>query len=428
MSDGPSSGPASPAPSGPAGGLAEVLRGRLGRLETDGLRRSLRRLDSSAGVEVVWEGRRLTNFSSNDYLGLARHPAVREAAAAAVREWGAGSAASRLICGSLGVHHELEAELARLKRAEAALAFGSGFLAALGAITSLVGTGDVITIDRLAHACIVDAARLSGARLRVFEHNDLAGLEQILRWAADRRRSDSGPEAGRVLIVTESLFSMDGDQAPLRELVALKDRYGAWLMVDEAHATGVLGPEGRGLAAEQGVDGRIEVQMGTLGKALGAAGGFIAGSGVLIDWLVNRARSFVFTTAPVPAAAGAARAALGISAGEEGEQRRAALRARINQLREILGREGWSLPLVHGPILPVILGDEIAALEAAARLRDAGFLVPAVRYPTVARGTARLRVTLSAAHSAGDVDRLCAALVRAVPAPPSPPEPLSTTP
>lgn len=425
MSDGPSV-PTPPARAGRADSLAGVLRERLDRLAADGLRRVLRRIETPAGTVVEWEGRRLTNFSSNDYLGLAGHPAVREAAQAALRQWGGGSTASRLICGSLGIHHELEESLARLKRTEAALTFGSGFLAALGAITSLVGTGDVVAIDRLAHACIVDAARLSGARLRVFAHNDPGDLEQILRWAADRRRNDSSAEPGRVLVVTESLFSMDGDRAPLRELVELKDRYGAWLMVDEAHATGVLGPEGRGLAAESGVDGRIEVQMGTLGKALGAAGGFIAGGTVLIDWLVNRARSFVFTTAPVPAAAGAARAALGISTGEEGEQRRAALRARIAQLRQGLGQAGWSLPPVDGPILPVIIGDERAAVEVSTRLRDDGLLVPAVRYPTVARGSARLRVTVSAAHGADDVERLCSALARAVPVPP--PGTLATTP
>jgi 8-amino-7-oxononanoate synthase len=387
-------------------GFEDELLRRLADLESAGLRRELRELTSPAGVTTMWRGRALHNFSGNDYLGLATHGALVEAAQRAARDFGAGSGASRLICGSLAVHHALEDRIAEWKRTPAALAFSTGYAAALGAITALVGNGDIVIVDKLVHACCVDAARLSGARLRVFAHNDLAELEAILQWAATHRNG------GQVLIVTESVFSMDGDTAPLRELVELKDRFGAWLMVDEAHAAGVLGPQGGGLIAAAGLRNRVEVHMGTLGKAIGAAGGFIAGSRPLIDLLIHRARSFIFSTAPVPAAAGAALAGVEIARSAEGDALRACLQNRITELCD-------AAPIVRpgaGPgrpaILPLLLGPEDAAVRAATLLRDAGFLVPAIRYPTVARGAARLRITLSAAHSPGAVQEFAAALGR----------------
>lgn len=395
--------------------FVETLRRRLDGIREQGLWRELRRLDAPAGRWIETGGRRLLNFASNDYLGLAAHPALCEAATEAARRFGAGSGASRLICGSLAPHHELEAALADFKGAEAALAFSSGYATALGAIPALVGTGDVIVLDKLVHACIVDAARLSGAKLRVFAHNDLADLESILRWAEARSRP-AGEPAGNVLVVTESVFSMDGDQAPLTELVKLKDQFGAWLMVDEAHATGLYGRQGRGLADALGVADRIEVQMGTLGKALGAAGGFIAGSRELRELLINRARSFVFSTAPVPAASGAATAALDLVRGAAGEELRAQLWARVRQLRDGLASLGWPVPAEPSAILPLIVGDEAATVELACRLRDAGFFVPAIRYPTVARGAARLRVTVSATHTPEDVEGLLRALAACRPA------------
>ncbi len=375
-------------------------------------------MDSPPGPWIEVDGRRLCNFSSNDYLGLAAHPALREAAAQAVRAFGAGAAASRLVGGSLAPHHELESALARFKRVEAALSFATGYATALGTVPALVGPGDVVVLDKLAHACLVDAARLSGAKLRVFAHNDLADLEGILVWAGRHVAGRTPP--GQVLVVTESVFSMDGDRAPLRELVELKDRFGAWLLVDEAHAGGVFGEQGRGLVAAAGLTERVEVHLGTLGKALGAAGGFIAGQRELIDWLVNRARSFIYSTAPVPAQVAAARVGVELAAGPEGEARRAQLWERVRELRAGLAALGWPLPAEESPILPLIVGEETAALALAAQLREAGFFLPAIRYPTVPRGRARLRVSVTAAHTAEDVTRLLEALERR--APPGPPE------
>jgi 8-amino-7-oxononanoate synthase len=292
----------------------EELNRRLAALRQQNLHRELRRVDSPPGTRIQIGGRTLLNFSSNDYLGLANDPILKEAAIKAVEKFGAGSGASRLICGSLAPHHELEEALANFKGAEAALSFSTGYATAIGTICALLGKDDVIVLDKLVHACIVDAARLSGAKIRVFAHNDLDGLEKILKWAKGQHCRPQNPNSSnsflrkRTLIVTESIFSMDGDAAPLREIVALKEKYGAWLMVDEAHATGLYGKNRRGLAEESGVSGQIEVQMGTLGKAVGASGGYICGSRPLIDFLVNRARSFIFSTAPVPAAAAAATA------------------------------------------------------------------------------------------------------------------------
>lgn len=383
---------------------------RLAELRQQGLWRELRRVDSRPGAWIEVEGRRLLNFSANDYLGLAAHPALREAAARAAVRTGAGTGASRLICGSLAPCHELEAALARFKCLDAALTFATGYAAALGAITALLGPGDVVILDKLAHASLVDAARLSGAKLRVFAHNDLADLESILDWA--RRHVAGRTPHGHVLVVTESVFSMDGDLAPLRALVDLKDRFGAWLLVDEAHATGVWGEQGRGLVAVAGLTDRIEVHLGTLGKALGAAGGFIGGARELIELLVNRARPFIFSTAPVPAAVAAALAGVELAASAEGDALRAQLWQRVRELRAALAAAGWSLPADECPILPLVVGDEAAAVELAAKLRAAGFYVPAIRYPAVARGAARLRLTVSAAHTARDVAQLGEALAR----------------
>ena len=353
-------------------------------------------------------GRTHLNFSSNDYLGLASHPALKEAAIKVVEKFGAGSGASRLICGSLAPFHELEASLASLKQTEAALTFSTGYAAAVGTITALMGKGDVIIIDKLVHACIVDAAKLSGAKLRVLAHNDLEDLEDKLKWATTQAKTSTTDAVHpSILVVTEGVFSMDGDAAPLREIVELKDKYGAWLMVDEAHSTGVVGPNGRGLANELRVGSRVEIQMGTLGKAVGASGGFICGRRALIDYLVNRARSFVFSTAPVPAAAAAANAGIQIIQSAEGDTRRTALRQRILELQKALNLEPRPVPAA---IIPMILGEEKRAVQAAAKLREQNIFVPAIRYPTVARGAARLRITLTAAHSAADVATLANAL------------------
>jgi 8-amino-7-oxononanoate synthase len=381
------------------------LNERLDALRAQGLHRETRRVDSSQGTRIQIGDRTFLNFSSNDYLGLANDPLLKEAAIRAVEKFGAGSGASRLICGSLAPHHELEETLASFKNTEAAISFSSGYAAALGIICALLGKDDIIVIDKLVHACVVDAARLSGAKIRVFAHNDLNDLEKILKWAVSSRHPS--PATRRTLIVTESIFSMDGDAAPLCEIAVLKEKYGAWLMVDEAHATGLYGKNRRGLAEESGVSDRIEIQMGTLGKALGASGGFICGSRTLIDFLVNRGRSFIFSTAPVPAAAAAATAGVRFIQSKAGEARRNLLWQRVEQLNSKLKIQNSKL---QSAIIPFSIGNESKAVEVAAQLREYGFFVPAIRYPTVARGKARLRITLSAAHTAADVAALTVAL------------------
>jgi 8-amino-7-oxononanoate synthase len=373
------------------------LNNRLSELREQGLYRELRRVDAPQSPRIEIDGRTYLNFSSNDYLGLANDGALKEAAIRAIERYGAGAGASRLICGSLAPHHELEEALAAFKGTDAALTFSTGYATATGTICALLGKDDVIIIDKLVHACIVDAARLSEAKLRVFAHNDLSDLEDKLKWA--RTQFISGTPRN-ILIVTESIFSMDGDSAPLREIVNLKEQYGAWLMVDEAHSTGVFGKNGRGLADALSVSDRIEIQMGTLGKALGASGGYIGGSRPLIDFLINRARSFIFSTAPMPAAAAAATAGIHLAQATEGELRRKALHARIGELQSRIGN---SKSQISSAILPVRIGDENQALETASQLRAQGIFVPAIRYPTVARAEARLRVTVTATHTPGDV-------------------------
>lgn len=380
----------------------QFLHGELKSIDEAGLLRSLRRIETPQQVEVYSGNLALINFSSNDYLGLAAHESLRAAAQAVVETLGAGAGSARLISGSQTISHDLETALATFKQAEAALSFSSGYAAALGTVPALVGQGDVVIIDKLVHACLVDAARLSGAKLRVFKHNDLADLESILQWADERE--------GNTLVITESVFSMDGDLAPVRDLVELKNRYGAWLMLDEAHATGLYGEGRRGIAEEMDVADGVEVQLGTLGKALGAAGGYICGSQALIDLLVNRARSFIFSTAPVPAQLSAAKRGVELVQSNEGEALRTRLWANVDALKNGLIQQGWKLPVVRSAIMPLMIGDEREALALAERLREAGVWVPAVRYPTVARGAARLRVTVSAAHQPKHLDALLEAL------------------
>ncbi|MDB6025253.1 MAG: 8-amino-7-ketopelargonate synthase, partial [Verrucomicrobiales bacterium] len=253
--------------------FADDLDQRLNEIRTQGLYRELRRVDSPQGREIDLNGKTFLNFSSNDYLGLANHSLLKEAAVTAMEKYGVGAGSSRLICGSLAPYHELESALAAWKGTEAAITFSTGYATAVGTICALLEKDDIIILDKLVHACIVDAARLSGAKLRVFAHNDLEDLETILRWATEKKIG-----AHRILIVTESVFSMDGDFAPLPQLIALKEKYGAWLMVDEAHATGIYGKNRCGCAEDDNISSQIEIHMGTLGKALGSSGGYICGS------------------------------------------------------------------------------------------------------------------------------------------------------
>jgi 8-amino-7-oxononanoate synthase len=395
----------------------EELVSRLGDLRQQNLFRELRRVDSPQTPHIEIDGKTFLNFSSNDYLGMANDPLLKDAAIEAVRKFGAGAGASRLICGSMGPHHELDEALAAFKGTQAALAFSSGYAAITGMIGALLDSNDVIVLDKLVHASIVDAARLSGAKVRVFGHNNVNDLEKILRWADTRHTSPQiiqTERKPRSLIVTESVFSMDGDHAPLREIVALKEQFGAWLMVDEAHATGLYGSARRGLAEELGVAQKIEIQMGTLGKALGSAGGYICGPRSLIEYLINRARPFVFSTAPVPAAAAAATAAVRFVQSPAGDQRRDQLWTNVETFHRAYEAEGKSgtAERRHKPsaIIPIIIGEESRALKIAGALRDQGIFIPAIRFPTVGHGQARLRVTLSATHEKADIERLCAAL------------------
>ena len=367
-----------------------------------GLWRELRQIESAQSTHIKLGGREFINFSSNDYLGLAAHPALGRAVREAVEQFGVGSGASRLICGSLQSHHELESTLAKWQGTEAALVFSTGFAGAQGVLTSLLGPGDVVILDKKAHASMIDGAKLSGATLRVFRHNDLENLEKLLQWAADR--------GGRVLVASESVFSMDGDHAPLAGIVELKERYGAWLMLDEAHAVGLFGPLGQGLAAAGGLGERIEIRMGTLGKAVGAAGGFICGSRQLVDLLVNKARSFIFSTAPSPAVSAAARAGVDRIRGAEGESLRGQLWQRVDELRHGAASLGWKTPAEPSAILPLIVGEEAKAVATMEHLREAGFFIPAIRYPTVPRNEARLRVTLTANHTVENIQQLVNAL------------------
>lgn len=385
------------------GSFDSSLLSELSSLEEQGLRRTLRVITSSRGTLLSVAGREVVNFSSNDYLGLASHPEIASAMSEVASRCGSGSTASRLICGTTAEHASLEEELAAAKGTESSLVFSTGVAAATGTIPALVGRGDVVILDKLAHACLIDGVHSSGAKMRVFPHNDLTKLESHLRWARETHPK------GRVLIVTESVFSMDGDLAPLREIVELKEKHGAILFLDEAHAVGVRGSGAQGLAGELGLGDRIEIQMGTLGKALGVSGGYIAGSRVLIDFLINHARSFIFSTAPSPAVAAACRAALRIVQSAEGE----ALRVQLQEHLRLFSSE-LSIALPPSAIVPLILGSEERALGEAARLQEEGFFVPAIRYPTVPRKTARLRITLSAAHETDQIRALAAALADAL--------------
>jgi 8-amino-7-oxononanoate synthase len=377
----------------------------LTNLRKQSLFRALRTIEEVEGPIVRVHDRFLVNFASNDYLGLSQHPSVRAAAKAAIDQFGAGAGASRLVTGTQSPHTSVEREIAALKGVESAVLFSSGYTAALGALTSLVSPGDVVILDKLSHACLIDGARLSGAALRVFPHNDVAKLRNHLEWA--RRTYPSG----RTLIATESIFSMDGTFGRLAEIIELKSEYQALLMVDEAHSTGIVGPRGAGWIAALGLTNQVDVQMGTLSKACGASGGFVCGCDSLIQLLVNKARSFIYSTGLPPASAAGALAALEIIRGPEGEALRCRLSSNICLLDEYLNQNTNGITGPVSPILPVIIGDEKRALLLAEALYGRGFLAPAIRYPTVARGSARIRIALSSSHSSSQIRALSEAIL-----------------
>jgi 8-amino-7-oxononanoate synthase len=357
--------------------------------------RSLRTFERDGAYVVTEDGRRLLNLSSNDYLGLASHPALAEAAARAAAR-GTGATASRLIVGTNRAYRDLEEKLAAFQGSEAALVFGSGYLANVGAISSLVGPGDAVVSDELNHASIIDGCRLSRARIHRYAHRDLDELEDALRRA--ERAS-----ARRTLIVTETVFSMNGDVAPLPEIVELKDRYGAALLVDEAHADGVFGPRGEGYTHEVGVADRVDLHVGTFGKAFGVYGAYVAGARRWIDYLVNAGRTLVFATALPPPVVGAVDAALDLV--REGDALRVDLHAKAARFRGGLAALGLGTCGSETQIVPIVLGESHAALEAARSLESAGMLVVAIRPPTVPAGTARIRFSVSVSHDESDLNR-----------------------
>ena len=362
----------------------------LAQLREKSLFRELRTIEEVQDVAVRIGDRFFVNFASNDYLGLSQHPFVKAAAKEAIDRFGAGSGASRLVTGTEYPHTQFEEEIAAFKSAENALLFNTGYAAAIGTMTSLVGPGDVVILDKLAHACLIDGAKLSGASVRVFPHNNMAKLKHHLIWARE-----TYPQA-KTLVVTESIFSMDGDFGDLQAIVDLKTEFQALLLVDEAHATGVIGPRGAGWIAALGLAGQVDIQMGTLSKAFGASGGFICGSKTLIQLLVNRARSFIYSTALPPSSAAAASAALEIVRSRGREIRcDPDFGAMSDSWPKCLMPDLRNIPDPISPIFPVMIGDEQQSLELARTLYANGFLAPAIRYPTVGRGSARLRIALS---------------------------------
>ena len=393
--------------------MDDPFQAELNNLRSRSLHRRLRQMDSGADGTVELAGGKLVNFASNDYLGLADDPILREAAKAAIDLYGVGAGASRLVSGTRPAHTRLEEKLARFKGSEAALTFSSGYATAAGVIGALSDRQDVLILDKLCHASLVDAARASGAVLRVFPHSHLGKLEDHLQWA---RREH--PDA-RIIVITESVFSMDGDRTPLAEIVELKAQHGALLLVDEAHAIGVIGRNGRGLAAELGLTAEVDIHLGTLSKALGVSGGYICGKRSLIELLVNRARPFIYSTAPPPALAAAAEAAIDFLASEEGERRRLTLwqniRLLANQLPPAPAREeGAARQEAGSAIFPWIIGHEADAVDYASWLAKKGFFAPAIRFPTVAKGTARLRLTVTARHHPDQILALGKALTELV--------------
>lgn len=371
----------------------------IAQKKADGLYRYRRTLASGQGANVRVDGRDLLNFCSNDYLGLASHPEVIAAFRQAASTYGVGSGASHLVCGHSAEHEALEVELAAFTGRQRALLFSTGYMANTGIVQALVGRGDAIFEDRLNHASLIDGGLASGAKFQRYRHNDAESLGALLaKSSADRK-----------LIVTDGVFSMDGDVAPLPALAQLAQQHGAWLMVDDAHGIGVLGAHGAGVAEHFALDAKaLPVLMGTLGKGAGSFGAFVAGDDVLIDYLINTARSYIYTTALPPAVAAASRTSLKLM--QNGQHLRERLRGHIHYFREQATGLGLQLMDSTTPIQPVLLGSNERALTWSAALEQRGILVGAIRPPTVPVGQARLRITFSAAHERDDVDRLLQAL------------------
>ncbi|KAF0217747.1 MAG: hypothetical protein FD174_3218 [Geobacteraceae bacterium] len=375
----------------------------LESLREEGLFRTMRLLEGSQSSRVVLDGREALLLCSNNYLGLAAHPALKEAAVKAVERYGVGSGAARLVSGNMELHEALERRIAAFKGTEAALVFNSGYGANTGIIPAIAGKGDVIFSDRLNHASIVDGALLSRARLVRYPHNDMAALKRLLT---------ATPVEGRRLIVTDGVFSMDGDLARFTELVALKKEFGALLMVDDAHGTGVLGETGRGSAELCGVTADIDIQMGTLGKALGSFGAYVAASTEIIDYLVNRARSFIFSTSLPPAVLAASIAAIDLVDSPSGRKLRERLAKNVRLFTDGLQAAGFDSMGSETQIVPVFVGEAAQTMEFSSTLLDEGIYVQGIRPPTVPAGSCRLRCTVMATHTENDLEQAVAAITR----------------
>ncbi len=371
--------------------LDETLDG----LERNGLRRELRLVSSSQGREIVIDGKRVLNFCSNNYLGLADDPRLGKAAAQCAEREGFGSGASRLVCGNMMAHRALEERIAHVKGAEDCLVFSTGYMANVGIISSIFGRGDIIFSDKLNHASIIDGIRLSQAECWRYPHGDMNALEERLKTAGAFRKR---------VIITDSVFSMDGDVAPLDKIVALARRYDCLVMVDEAHAFGVMGKSGKGLAEHFSLEKDIDIQMGTLSKAAGSFGAYCCGSRALIAFLINKARSFVYTTAMPPSVAAASLTALEIMDAEP--HRREQLWKNANYMREKLKEAGFNTMNSQTPIIPVLTKDPALAAEFSRRLFEEGVFISAIRPPTVPAHTARLRLTVMATHTREDLDHV----------------------
>jgi 8-amino-7-oxononanoate synthase len=374
------------------------LQEQLSEIESLGLRRRRLIIETAQGPRIRVGGRDLLAFCSNDYLGLANHPALIEAACDGARRFGVGAGASHLITGHFAAHQALEEELAAFVGLPRALLFSTGYMANIGVVTTLVERGDTVFVDRLNHASLNDAALLSRAQLVRYPHLDLAALESRMASSASKRK----------LVITDAVFSMDGDMAPLPELLALCEHHDAWLVVDDAHGFGVLGEQGKGALEHFGLRSPRIVYMGTLGKAAGVFGAFVGGEADLTDYLVQRARTYIYTTAPPPLLAHALRRSLTLI--REQGWRRERLRELVARLKAGVAGLRWRLLPSKTPIQPLLVGDSREAIAVSEALETRGILVPAIRPPTVPQGTARLRISLSAAHEIADVDTLAAAL------------------
>lgn len=370
------------------------LAAEVAQLKDQGVFRIPRVLKGQQGARAVFDGREVVNLSSNNYLGLASHPKLREAAREAVARYGAGSGSVRTIAGTMSLHEELEARLARFKRTEAALVFQSGFTANAGTVSAILGKEDLIVSDQLNHASIIDGARLSRATIKVYPHRDMAGLRQALEEA-------KGEGFRRTLVITDGVFSMDGDVAPLPEVVALAREYGAISMVDDAHASGVMGRNGRGTVDHFGLHGQVDIQVGTLSKAVGVLGGYVAGSRTLIDYLIQRARPFLFSTSHPPAVTAACLAALDILENEPELIDRLWENTRF--FKRGLAELGFDTGISETPITPVIVGEGSRAMKFSDRLFEEGVFAQGIAYPTVPKDKARVRTIVTAGHTPDDL-------------------------